>query len=333
MGLLSNGIVQAWGDNSLGLCDVPLLPQGLSYVKIAAGHAHLAAIVSDGTIRAWGYNYYGECNVPPPPAGSRYIGVAAGAYHTVGLLSDGTVSAWGWNPLGECTIPPPPPGLRYVDVSAGYGLTVARLSDGSTLVCGRDDCNQHDLPRVPHGLCLVDVDTGGVHLAARIGWYGVSFCVGDESEAACPCSNGGLRGHGCQNSAATGGASLAGTGAPKLSADTVRFVCSGELPTSLSLLVQGSASITPASFGDGLRCLGGLLLRMYAQNAVGGVVTFPQPGDPSISARSAALLDPIPVGAPRNYQVLYRDSDASFCPEPQGGTFNSSNAIALTWGS
>jgi hypothetical protein len=87
------------------------------------------------------------------------------------------------------------------------------------------------------------------------------------------------------------------------------------------------------SYGDGLRCTGGVLKRLYAKNASGGVVTAPQAGDPSVSARSAALGDPIPMGATRNYQVFYRDPNASFCPNPPGSTFNVSNAVAVVWGS
>jgi hypothetical protein len=68
------------------------------------------------------------------------------------------------------------------------------------------------------------------------------------------------------------------------------------------------------------------------KGAVGGSITAPQSGDPSISLRSAALGDAIPLGATRIYQVYYRDSSASFCPNPQGGTFNVSNAIAIAWG-
>jgi hypothetical protein len=154
------------------------------------------------------------------------------------------------------------------------------------------------------------------------------FCFGDGTAGACPCANSGSPRHGCQNSAGTGGARLTMSGIAGLSADTVRFTSSGELPSALSILLQGSTAIAPVQFGDGLRCAGGVLKRLYAKNASAGVVIAPQGGDLSVSARSASLGDPIAQGATRNYQMYYRDANAGFCP---GGTFNASNAVAVVW--
>jgi len=85
-------------------------------------------------------------------------------------------------------------------------------------------------------------------------------------------------------------------------------------------------------FGDGLRCTGGVTKRLFVKAAVGGVVSVPQAGDPSISARSAALGDTLTQGVLRIYQVYYRDMNPNFCSAPQGGTFNVSNAIRILWG-
>jgi hypothetical protein len=84
-------------------------------------------------------------------------------------------------------------------------------------------------------------------------------------------------------------------------------------------------------FGDGLRCVGGSLKRLYSKPASAGVVYAPHPGDPSITARSAALGDPIPSGGTRYYMTYYRDPSATFCASPPGGTFNASNAISIVW--
>jgi hypothetical protein len=159
-----------------------------------------------------------------------------------------------------------------------------------------------------------------------------AFCAGDGSQAACPCANNGLAGHGCENSATTGGALLAASGVPSLSADTLLFTSSGELATALSIVLQGDNPIAPANFGDGLRCAGGTLKRLYVQSAVGGSISAPAPADASVSARSALLGDVIPLGSTRAYQVYYRDPSASFCPSPQGNTFNATGAISATWG-
>jgi hypothetical protein len=62
-----------------------------------------------------------------------------------------------------------------------------------------------------------------------------------------------------------------------------------------------------------------------------GVCSAPGPGDPSITARSAAKGDPISPGMTRYYQVYYRDPSQVFCPAPTGNTFNMSSAVQITW--
>ncbi|HEV8112100.1 MAG TPA: hypothetical protein VGR31_04940 [Planctomycetota bacterium] len=160
----------------------------------------------------------------------------------------------------------------------------------------------------------------------------VSYCFGDGTGPACPCANSGAPGHGCENSSTTGGAVLTVVGAASLALDTVQFTSSGEKPTALSIVLQGTTSVAAVHFGDGLRCASGLLKRLYVANAVGGVVTAPQGSDLSVSARSAALGDVISLGATRVYHAYYRDADATFCASPAGSTYNVSNAIAVAWG-
>ena len=155
------------------------------------------------------------------------------------------------------------------------------------------------------------------------------FCEGDGTLAPCPCANSGAAGHGCDNSIGTGGSLLGAHGT--VSPDTMVLSASAELPTALSIFLQGNAEIAPIGFGDGLRCAGGGLRRLYARNAAGGTVAAPTAGDASISARSAALGDAIAPGTSRAYQVYYRDANASFCPAPAGNTWNVSNAVRITW--
>jgi len=157
------------------------------------------------------------------------------------------------------------------------------------------------------------------------------FCYGDGSGGSCPCFNLGLANHGCDNSAATGGAVLSGLGTPSLSTDTVELTSQGELPSALTIFAQGQVQIAPVTFGDGLRCVNGNLKRLYTKSAVAGTATAPQPGDPSISARSAALGDTITMGTARYYYAYYRDPSATFCPEPTGDTFNSSSSLGCVW--
>jgi len=160
-----------------------------------------------------------------------------------------------------------------------------------------------------------------------------SFCFGDGTSGPCPCGNVGMWGKGCDNSHGTGGAFLSASGNASLSGDTLVLTSSGELPTSLSIVLQGNSTISPMSFGDGLRCAGGTLKRLYTKSASGGTVSAPQGAELSVSARSAALNDPLGAGATRLYQTYYRDGNPLFCPAPGGSTFNASGAVSITWGS
>jgi len=83
-------------------------------------------------------------------------------------------------------------------------------------------------------------------------------------------------------------------------------------------------------FGQGVRCVGGLLKRMYVKTAVGGSITAPEAGDLAVSARAQVLGDPIHAGESRYYLVYYRD------PVVLGGcaatsTFNSTQTGAVSW--
>jgi len=168
-----------------------------------------------------------------------------------------------------------------------------------------------------------DVPGGGV--------VPVPFCFGDDSIAPCPCDNTGARGRGCENSALTGGAQLAATGQASLSADTLQLQVRGELPTSLSIVLQGTAPVRPQGFGDGLRCVGGTLARLYIRSAVDGTLSLPKATEDPISVRSASFGDPLVNGDTRYYQVYYRDPRAAFCGEPSGAGFNISNGLAVVW--
>ncbi len=157
------------------------------------------------------------------------------------------------------------------------------------------------------------------------------FCFGDASAGTCPCGNYGLAGRGCENSAATGGAVLSAAGNSSLASDTLALTSASELPSAFSIFLQGDVTILPLNFGDGLRCTGGTLKRLYLHSASGGSVSAPQPGDLSISARSAALGDTLPAGSARYYQTYYRDPDPAFCPNPQGNSWNVSSALSIVW--
>lgn len=155
---------------------------------------------------------------------------------------------------------------------------------------------------------------------------------GTGSVLACPCGNpqSGLN-RGCDNSSSTFGAALTAVGTASLAGDTVVFTTKGEKPTSLSILLQGPATIANGTmYGQGVRCVGGSLKRLFSQSAVNGTVVIPGGGDPTISAQSAAKGDPISAGTSRWYLVYYRDPNVlGGCPV--GNTFNATQSGRVDW--
>jgi len=161
----------------------------------------------------------------------------------------------------------------------------------------------------------------------------ILYCSpGQAGTLACPCGNpptGSSRG--CNNSDNTGGASIDAAGLPSLGQDGIVFTTSGQKMSATSVLLQGSAQNNAgAIFGQGVRCVAGSLKRLYVRPASGGSIRVPLSGDPSVSARSAALGDPLSAGVEREYLVYYRD------PIVLGGcsaasTFNATQTGVVSW--
>jgi len=147
----------------------------------------------------------------------------------------------------------------------------------------------------------------------------VAYCFGDGTGGACPCGNNGDPGQGCANSLG-GGATLSAAGSSILAADSLVLAGSG-MPNSSALYFQGTSQ-SSISFGDGLRCSSGTVVRLATTFNVAGASQFPDAGDPSVSVRGL-------VAAPgtRTYQVWYRNA-AAFCT---ASTFNLTNGVEATW--
>ena len=158
-------------------------------------------------------------------------------------------------------------------------------------------------------------------------------CPGDGTLATqCPCANSGSFGRGCRNSIPTAqGALLTGSGG--ISPDTIVLTASSVRPGLLCILLQGNfLNGAGFVFGDGVRCVAGSLKRINSHFASADAsFTYPRPGDPSISSRSATLGDSITPGTDRWYQVWYRDGAPTFCPPPQGGTSNVTSGLVVHW--
>lgn len=161
----------------------------------------------------------------------------------------------------------------------------------------------------------------------------VEYCEpGVSGVVACPCGNppaGAARG--CDNSASTGGASITASGVASLAGDTLTFTTAGQRPTGTTILLQGTTAVAAGvGFGQGVRCVGGSLKRLYVKSASGGSITAPGAGDPTVSARAATLGDVITAGVHRYYAAYYRD------PIVLGGcnaffTFNITDAGDVLW--
>ena len=160
------------------------------------------------------------------------------------------------------------------------------------------------------------------------GGPGTAYCFGDHLDpnvtTACPCNNFGTVGRGCANSVDAGGALLVGSG--NTSPDTIVLSASGMPATVTSIFLAGNSSIASGSvFGDGVRCAGGMLIRLGQMTNIGGSSIYPSGAQPPISVKANT---PPGSGLTGFYQTYYRNAAASFCPP---ATFNISNGWQITW--
>jgi hypothetical protein len=154
-----------------------------------------------------------------------------------------------------------------------------------------------------------------------------SFCACDGSGTAAPCGNAGAAGHGCGNSAHSGGGVLTATGDAIVGADTVVLEAQGLVGGQFMIFFQGDAAINGGhgvAFGDGLRCVGGNVWRYYPPLLVGSAGSVNSSGH-SLSGEPAGPTT-VHAGDTRHYQGWYRDPGG-----PCSQTFNLTNALSITW--
>jgi len=158
---------------------------------------------------------------------------------------------------------------------------------------------------------------------------GAPLCLGDGiSGNNCPCNNHSTTASeaGCRNSTGNDGR-LAATGTADVSSDSVVLVGSGMPPGSTVLFFQGTSKVAAgagAVFGDGLRCVGGSIVRLGSKsNSASGTANYPTGAEADIHVRGN-----IPAGGgTRYYQAWYRNA-AAYCTSV---TFNLTNAYELSW--
>jgi len=154
--------------------------------------------------------------------------------------------------------------------------------------------------------------------------------------ASCPCGQPANPAGGCANfgTGATSGAVLDATGTPSLAADTVVLNTTNHRPASAitNVFFTGSGSLsTGVPHGAGVRCVSTALKRLYTGQTSGGSLSRPGMGDPTVSARCAALSVPISAGETRHYFNLYRDNQAAGPCGNTSSTVNVTNAGSITW--
>jgi hypothetical protein len=155
---------------------------------------------------------------------------------------------------------------------------------------------------------------------------GTAFCLGDGSGTACPCGNNSPvgNGEGCLSSLNVGG-KLEASGLASVTNDSI-VVTGTQLPNSTCLYFQGTtqqAGGLGSQFGDGLRCAGGVIIRLGTKTNVAGTSQYPVGSDAPISVKGA-----VPGGgATRTHQCWYRNA-AAFCTV---STFNLTNGISIVW--
>jgi hypothetical protein len=154
----------------------------------------------------------------------------------------------------------------------------------------------------------------------------LTVCSGDGTAAACPCANTGSAGHGCSNSQDSTGAQLIAVGVGSVSNDSLDLQGSHMPASSVALFAQSDAAISGGigvAFGDGLRCLGGTVIRLGIQHVTNGAATFGVSSGSPVSGLGQ-ITSP---GTLRFYQAWYRDA-APYCTT---ATWNLSNALSVLW--
>ena len=228
------------------------------------------------------------------------------------------------------TCPVSAPIVCQDDTPAGCGPTTFQTEVTFPVACGQTYLIQVGTyplysPPAVGGLGRIDVSISG---AVACPVPAVAYCFGDGTGAACPCSNTGATGNGCASSINASGGNLTATGTASIANDTLILQGSG-VPDGPGLYFQGTTQLaggSGVSFGDGLRCVGGTVIRLGIIGGVGNASTYPTgvtpPFNTPISVRGF-----VSAGQSLNYQLWYRDSGA-FCTV---SVFNLTNALNQVW--
>eukprot|EP00435_Cladocopium_sp_Y103_P048552 s1025_g14.t1 len=155
-----------------GLCDIPPLPQRITYIQPSTEDKQALLLRNDGRAVHCCDASEEDCQIPALEEGTQYVAVSCGGRHLLLLRSDGRISAGsdhavllradgsavavGSHAWGQSGIPRLQPGLTYTQVSARHEHTVLLRSE-------KMRPSVLDLRRGPqiHG-CLCGLPSNGV---------------------------------------------------------------------------------------------------------------------------------------------------------------------------
>ena len=147
-----------------------------------------------------------------------------------------------------------------------------------------------------------------------------TYCYGDGSGTMCPCGNLANPGEGCMNGNGTGGM-LTASGAASVGGGGLTLNAYQLVPSQPGLYFQGNnatGSAAGITFGDGLRCAGGNVVRLQ--------VRIPDANGEANTTIALAAKGGVSAGDVRQYQGWYRDNGFS-C----GASFNTTNGYSVLW--
>ncbi|MFN0242402.1 MAG: hypothetical protein ACKVWV_05865 [Planctomycetota bacterium] len=167
------------------------------------------------------------------------------------------------------------------------------------------------------------------------GTPGTGFCFGDGSlTTPCPCAPpdfvpnpSGDPDAGCANSFHLGGGRLVASGSAQQ--DTVVLSADHISPSAFCFFFSGTSEVPAGiAIGDGVRCVGGALVRFGSQYSVCGTALYPNEAIGSTRPLSYVSGTFAGSAATRSYQCYYRNAAAMFC---SSATTNLTNAVRITW--
>ncbi len=286
----------------------PALYVGGDFLRAPSGDAHVAK--------------YGGCASTP----SVCVGAVSGAgtldlvhcgtlKSSYAVTSDGTLSQGTWNLTLAPGLPLNDGWSVGLSVYAGTTTTLSfsALSSGTTgswpaFLTWTGLCNGYPVS------WSRTVTLRLIHPCAT----GNPYCFGGGAGVPCPCENSGGPGAGCLNSSGLGARLMAG-GTPDSSSGDFVLVASGTVPFQPGLFFQGTQRTNNGlglPFGNGLRCVGGVVTRIQVRLSDGF-------GNSHTTAQIQG-----PSSGMRFYQLWYRDPLA---PAPCAWNENLSNGLDVFW--